>query len=124
MSDPSPPSRAEVAARWTALTKGETTREAVHAWAVPWVEGDVPVEDPMILSALTYLHGFDLTRHPDHPAWAAHGGDGHYLHSRAHIADELTRWQTRCDEYDADPRGWTERAHELARRRLGRRRGD
>lgn len=70
MSDPSPPSRAEVAAQWTALIKGKTTREAVHAWAVPWVEGDAPVEDPMILSALTYLHGFDLTRHlTTRPGW-------------------------------------------------------
>jgi hypothetical protein len=100
------------------LIEGRTTREAVNAWVVPWVEGDTSIEDPMVLSALTHLHGFDLTRHPDHPTWVAHGGGGRYLHSAAHITEELTRWRGRCDEYDADPPGWTERAHALARQAI------
>jgi hypothetical protein len=100
------------------LIGGKTTRKAVHAWAAPSIEGDAPIEDPMILSALTHLHGFDLTPDPGYPAGVAHDGDGPYLHSPAHIAGEFTRWRTRCDEYDADPAGWTERAHELARQAI------
>ncbi|MFE0628401.1 hypothetical protein ACFW3D_15695 [Streptomyces sp. NPDC058864] len=109
---PIPPGRAEVAAQWRALAAREATREAVHAWATPWVEGegaDADFEDPLVGMALQYLHGFDLCRNPGRPGVVWHGssGEGEWCHSPDDITDGFARWQARCALYDADPRGWS-----------------
>ncbi|MGW6915859.1 hypothetical protein ACWGB8_18890 [Kitasatospora sp. NPDC054939] len=134
---PVPPGRAEVAAQWRALVAGEVTREAAHAWAVPWVEGEgafADFEDPLVVTALQYLHGFDLRRDPGRPNLLRHdllrhgaAGEGEWCRSPDDIADGFVRWQAKCAAYDADPQGWSravrEQAQALARAegaRLGR----
>lgn len=108
---PPPPDRVEVAVQWRALAQGEVTREAVHAWAVPWVEGEgalADFEDPLVVTALQYLHGFDLCQAPSRPGVVWHGtlGEGEWYHSPDDITGGLTRWQEKCALYDADPQGW------------------
>ncbi|MGV9383352.1 hypothetical protein ACWDRB_46585 [Nonomuraea sp. NPDC003707] len=123
MSDPNsplpPPSREDAAARWRALAAGDMTREAVHAWAAPWVEGEGASADcpPLVLTALQYLHGFDLCRDPSRPGVVWHGpaGEGEWLHSPDDICDGLARWQEKCELYDADPQGWMQAARQQAR---------
>ncbi|MFB6523081.1 hypothetical protein [Streptomyces sp. NPDC056401] len=115
-----PPGRVEVAARWHALARGEVTRETVHAWAVPWVEGEgalVDFEDPLVVTALQYLHGFDLCQDPSRPGVVWHGtaGEGEWCHSPDDIANGLTRWQAKCALYDEDPQGWIQAVREQAR---------
>lgn len=110
-----PPSRADVAAQWKALIGGRTTRAEIHAWAAPWVEIDAWAEDPMTVSGLMHLHEFALTRLSDGAASPRRAGDGPYIHPDSAIVAQLTRWQTYCDEYDADPPGWPERVQEEAR---------
>ncbi|MFD7032418.1 hypothetical protein ACFWAR_30750 [Streptomyces sp. NPDC059917] len=117
---PLPPGRAEVAARWQALARGEVTREAVHAWAVPWVEGEgalVDFEDPLVLTALQYLHGFDLCRDPGAPGVLRHGttGEGEWYRSPDDVAAALTRWRANCALHDEDPAGWIRAVRERAR---------
>lgn len=109
------PSRADVAAVWHALINGEVTREEVHAWTVPWVEGDVTAQDLMTDSALLYLHGFDLTHPLDNPTSMRHGGPGVYVHSEAWISESFRRWRANCSQYDADPVGWVQGRREMAR---------
>ncbi|MFI8826357.1 hypothetical protein [Streptomyces sp. NPDC053431] len=114
---PIPPGRVEVAARWQALSEGEVTREAVHAWAVPWVEGEgalADFEDPLVVTALQYLHGFDLCQNPGRPGvvWHATSGEGDWCHSLNDITNGLTRWQESCALYDADPQGWIQTVRE------------
>ncbi|MFF2814803.1 hypothetical protein ACFVT9_04615 [Kitasatospora cineracea] len=96
------------------------SRGAVHAWAVPWVEGPgarADFEDPLVVTALQYLHGFDLCRDPDRPGVHRHGrpGAGEWLRSLDEIADGLGRWLEECARHDADPRGWIRSARERAR---------
>ncbi|MER5763896.1 hypothetical protein [Streptomyces sp. NPDC002082] len=115
-----PPGRVEVAARWHALARGKVTRESVHAWAVPWVEGEgalVDFEDPLAVTALQYLHGFDLCQDPGRPGVVWHGtaGEGQWCHSHEDIAGGLTRWQAKCALYDEDPQGWIQTVREQAR---------
>jgi hypothetical protein len=115
-----PPGRVEVAACWHALAEGEVTREEMHAWAVPWVEGDGAVadfEDPLVVTALQYLHGFDLCQDPARPGFLWHGasGDGEWYHSLDAIVGGLARWQENCALYDADPQGWVRMVGERAR---------
>ncbi|WP_158711287.1 hypothetical protein [Streptomyces sp. NRRL S-1824] len=117
---PSPPGRVEVAVQWQALAQGEVTREAVHAWARPWVEGEAALadfEDPLVVTALQYLHGFDLCQASGGPGVVWHGasGEGEWCHSLDAITGELTRWQEKCALYDADPQGWTQKVREQAR---------
>ena len=89
------------------------SREAVHEWSVQWVEDeDARVDDAMVLSALRSLHGFDMTYRPERPNLVKHGPPGLYVHSHEHIVAELSRWRTRCVEYDADPDGFRRRALE------------
>ncbi|MGW2946818.1 hypothetical protein [Streptomyces sp. NPDC001226] len=117
---PPPPARVEVAAQWRALAHGEVSREAVHAWAVPWVEGEgasADFEDPLVVAALQYLHGFDLCHDPGRPGvvWHGRSGEGEWHHSPDDINSGLTRWQEACALYDADPRGWIQLVREQAR---------
>lgn len=57
------PERGEVDEAWRALISGARSREDVHDWTVPWVEGQLdvgPPEDLMVGNGLQYLHGLDL----------------------------------------------------------------
>jgi hypothetical protein len=95
------------------LIEGRTSREAAHEWSVQWVEGeDVHVRDPMVWNALLHLHGLDMTYRPERPGLIGHGPPGLYVHSDQHIIDELSRWRTRCVDYDADPANFRRRARE------------
>ncbi|WP_406865067.1 hypothetical protein ABZO31_33345 [Streptomyces sp. HUAS MG47] len=110
MTDPKPPTRADVAARWHALVRGETTREAVHAWTVHWVEGEGAFADfaPLVETGLQYLHGFDLCRDPARPSvlWHGEAGEGEWYHADDAVAAGLAHWQRMCERHDADPEGW------------------
>ncbi|MFF6772037.1 hypothetical protein ACFY8W_00545 [Streptomyces sp. NPDC012637] len=120
-----PPRRAEVAARWRALVAGEVSREAVHVWAAPWAEGEGAFdrfEDPLVETALQYLHGFDLCRDPGRPhvVWHGTSGEGEWCHSLDDITSGFARWQERCALYDlpdADPQGRPRAVRDQARGR-------
>jgi hypothetical protein len=89
------------------------SREAVHEWSAQWVEDeDVRVGDAMVWNALLHLHGFDMTSQPERPNLVRHGPPGLYVHAHQHIVAELSRWRTRCADYDADPDGFRQRAWE------------
>jgi hypothetical protein len=93
---PLPPGRVEVAAQWHALAEGRVTREAMHAWAVPWVEGKgafADFEDPLIVTALQYLHGFDLCQDPGRAGVVWHGTspEGEWCHSLDDVRGKRSR---------------------------------
>ena len=98
------PSRASVEAAWRAVIAGARTRESVHDWSVPWVEGDagnVRPRDPMVLTGLQSLHGLDMTALPATPNLVSHGGSGNYVLSEQEVVASLERWLGRCRKYDA-----------------------
>lgn len=54
------PLRVEVEQAWRDVIAGRRTREDVHLWAKPFVEGDMVLDGqvhPLVLSGLHYLHG-------------------------------------------------------------------
>ena len=115
------PLRAAVEAAWREVIAGERTRESVHDWAAPWVEGKVPVGPPRDLlagSGLQYLHGLDMTSMPETPNLISHGGPGGYVLSADEVAARLEYWLGQCREYDNDPEGFVQRARERARQRI------
>lgn len=64
------PLRASVEAAWRSVAAGQRTRESVHNWSVPWVEGHLEVDRPrdlMVGTGLQYLHGLDMTTDPASP---------------------------------------------------------
>jgi hypothetical protein len=103
------PSRDEVERHWSALLDGTLSREAVHAWAVPWVEGAETGQDPLVNAAVQFLHGCDLSapiggrrrqvRHGLRPGWD-------YVRSPAEIASERERWRADLERFDRDPHAW------------------
>ncbi|WP_327419740.1 hypothetical protein OG763_43120 [Streptomyces sp. NBC_01230] len=103
-----PPSREEVSACWKALIFGDLSRETAHGWAAPWVEGpgDTDYPDPLVLTALQFLHGFDLSVDPQHPGLVRHGQGIAWCRSIKDISDEFSRWQANCAFYDSDPQLW------------------
>lgn len=110
--------REEIERRWQALMTGETSREQVHDWTVPWVEGTLasePSTDLMVAGALQTLHGFTMAHLPETPNLIHHGPPGVYVKSEADIRTEFEYWRARCREYDQDPAGYRQRA--LARGR-------
>jgi hypothetical protein len=103
------PTRAEVEARWRDILAGSRSREEVHAWTRPWVEGDSKVaEDPLVSIGLTHLHGFDLTTTAAEPHLVRHGMEPGrvYCKSDAVIAEELASWEQSVAFYDGDREGW------------------
>ena len=92
------PSEEDVEAHWVALIVGTLTREQVHEWTVPWVEGDAAgwhggLEH--VLDGLTTLHGFSMAYDPTTPHRVHHGGSGPFVRSDADIVAELDRWRAR-----------------------------
>jgi hypothetical protein len=62
--------------------------------------------DVLVMQALQYLHGFDMTYCSDDGRFVAHGAPGKYLRTLEQVAEEYIRWTNRCTAYDADPEGW------------------
>lgn len=97
-SDKPWPSVAEVEAKWVALVRGTLTREQVHEWTIPWVEGDGAgwnrglghVED-----GVQTLHGFSMSYDPATPHLIHHGPPGVYVKTKEDIVAELARWMER-----------------------------
>jgi hypothetical protein len=107
----------------TAATKGtragERTRESVHDWSVPWVEGSAgagPPSDTMVGTGLQYLHGLDMTALPDSANLSSHGQPGCYVLSDDEVVTRLEHWLQICRGYDDDPDGFRQQARERARR--------
>jgi hypothetical protein len=92
--------RGEVHTKWLALVNGQVTREEIHDWTVPWVEGDaeLPDDEPLVSSALQTLHGYQALRSND--------GSPGYLRSDEDVAQGLAKWRADCSAFDADPAGW------------------
>lgn len=110
--------------RWRAVAPGEVKREVVSAWAEPLMFGSYDTRpDLMVMTALQYLHGFDMTRSED-GRLIRHGPPGPYLHDCAHIATELDRWLSSCQKCDADPLAWRARKRLEAQKAIRRERGD
>lgn len=123
------PNRADIEGRWRAIIDGTLSREEVHRWSEPLMLGEEEL-DPLVNTALQYLHGFDLVVDStddqiEAKRWTGtdaldrldsgrlrHGGHGAYLRSSEEVATELERWLSSCVEYDADPRGYIRRARE------------
>jgi hypothetical protein len=79
-----------------------------------------PIPDIMVMQALQYLHGFDLTYRSGDGRLLGHGPPGRYVRTDKEVWDEYRGWLQRCHAYDADPDGWlAERRREgdAARRR-------
>jgi hypothetical protein len=115
------PLRAAVEAAWREVIAGERTRESVHDWSVPWVEGEAAHRRPKDLmagSGLQYLHGLDMTAKPETPGLVSHGGPGIYVLSADEVAARLEYWLGMCREYDDDPEGFVQRARERARQSI------
>jgi hypothetical protein len=109
------PVRLDAKERWHALAEGRATRREVHEWAAPWVEErDSEVKDPMLRSALQYLHGFDLTHDSESPGVMRHGTGQRYVHSDQEIAEAFARWEENCQLYDSDPAAYIRRVKERA----------
>jgi hypothetical protein len=100
----SDPTRDDVTSHWVALIERRSTREAVHDWAAQWV-GKVPVSDPMVDTALLYLHGFGLTVGPN-PSYSTRRESGEYMHSDEEIVRAYERWRADCVKYDTDREGY------------------
>jgi hypothetical protein len=111
------PTRDEVRARWHGVLDGSLTREQVHAWTVPWVEGAAPgwPLDGPVESAMQTLHGFTMASDPATPHLVHHGPPGVYLKSPAEMRSDLERWEYTCREHDLDPAGWRAKRLEAAR---------
>jgi hypothetical protein len=103
------PSREEVERHWRALIDGTLSREEVHRWTLPWVEGSETPHDPLVNAAVQSLHGFDLSSPIAGESRRVHHGleDGwDYIRSMADIASELDRWLGDLEAFDRDPQAW------------------
>jgi hypothetical protein len=61
--------------------------------------------DLLVMQALQYLHGFDMTHRSPDGNLIGHGPPGSYVRSLEEIGEELDAWRDRCQAYDADPEG-------------------
>jgi hypothetical protein len=66
-----------------------------------------PHPDVLVMQALQYLHGFDMTYRSDDHRLVGHGPPGEYLRTLGQVAEEFDAWVDRCAAYDADPEGWS-----------------
>jgi len=122
------PLRAEVEQAWRDVIAGRRTREDVHLWAKPYVEGEKapdPRAQPVIKSGLYYLHGLDLTSRPGQSAWwqLAHGGEDDtrtYVFSDDTVRANLEHWLGQCRSFDADPEEFMRHRRRLAAAEFGR----
>ena len=102
-----PPSRVDVATRWQAVAQGGSPREVVSQWAEPLMFAKFDQRpDVLVMQALQYLHGFDMTYRSDDHCFVGHGPPGEYVRTLDQVAEEFDAWVDRCAAYDADPEGW------------------
>jgi hypothetical protein len=113
-----------VETRWDAVARGEVSRESISAWAEPLMFADYSGKpDLLMLQALQYLHGFDMTRDFADGRLIGHGAQGPYERTLEQVAEELDAWRDRCDAYDADPEGWVAERRREAEAYVRRERG-
>lgn len=62
--------------------------------------------DILVMQALQYLHGFDMTHRSADGRMIGHGPPGEYVRRLQQVREELDAWLERCAAYDADPEGW------------------
>lgn len=107
MTDVDPPSREDVSSRWQAVARGDVAREEVSQWAEPLMFARFKIRpDVLVMQALQYLHGFDMTYRSDGRRMIGHGPPGAYVRTLNEVAAEFGAWTQRCASYDADPEGW------------------
>lgn len=107
MTDLEPPSRHDVSLLWRAVASGMTAREGASQWAEPLMFARYSSRpDVLVMQALQYLHGFDMTYRSDDRRMIGHGPPGEYVRTLEEIAAEFEAWVERCIAYDADPDGW------------------
>jgi hypothetical protein len=111
-NDPGPAFRVAIEEKWIALVEERLSRETVHAWADPLVRGDDRFDDVPSMTALQYLHGFDLVHAPGEVFGVRHGAPGDYVRSLDEVGQELERWRQMCADYDCDPADWLRRARQ------------
>ena len=80
--------------------------------------------DLLVMQALQYLHGFDLTHRSPDGNLIGHGLPGSYVRSPEEIGEELDSWRDRCQAYDPDPEGWVAARRAEARAAAQRERGE
>ena len=81
-----------------ALAEGALTREQVHEWTRPWVEGDATGWHNglgHVQNGLQHLHGYSMAYEPDTPHLIHHGPPGVYVKTRGDILADLARWRSR-----------------------------
>lgn len=113
------PQRSEVDQAWREVIASARSRESVHDWTVPWIEGDRAHErasDLMVSDGLLYLHGRDMLTTDS-------AGLRTYVLSDAEVVQRYEAWLTRCIAYDQDPEGWSHRQVEIARKVAAAERG-
>jgi hypothetical protein len=102
-----PPTRAEVTSRWQKVARREVSREVVSRWAEPLMFTEFDSQpDVMVMSAVQYLHGFDMTSRSNDGRLVGHGPPGNYLRSLREVAELLDEWVAKCVAFDGDPERW------------------
>jgi hypothetical protein len=105
MTTATPPTRDVVASRWRAVASGHTTREDVGAWTEPLLFAEFESSaDVMVLQALQYLHGFDMTyRSPDN-RFTGHGPPGPYVRTLSRSRRSTSRGKSAARPTTQTPR--------------------
>lgn len=107
MSASHPPTRDDVSTLWQAVARGETPREVGSQWVEPLMFAEFDRRpDVLVMQAVQYLHGFDMTYRSDDHRFVGHGPPGDYVRTLREVAEEFDAWVERCAAYDADPDGW------------------
>jgi hypothetical protein len=113
------PYRSEVDQAWREVIAGARSRESVHDWSVPWVEGDLAhgrASDLMVSNGLQYLHGLYLSTRDG-------AGLRQYMFDDPEVVARYEAWLARCADYDKDPEGWSRRQMEIAHQAIAAERG-
>lgn len=112
-----PPTREHIESWWLGILECRTSREDAHDWAEPLMFAEYSTTpDAMVMSALQYLHGFDLTFSPPDRNLVRHGPPGEYLKTLDDVRGDFERWQADCVAYDRDPDGFSARQRVATRR--------
>lgn len=106
--------RGDAEQRWRALIAKTLSRESASRWADAVIKSKIQPADPMVRSALYYIHGFDMTYRSKDQKMLGHGPPGEYVNTTEQIAEQLTIWLSKCAAYDADPDGYMSNARRVA----------
>jgi hypothetical protein len=80
-------------------------RSAPGAKPLILADFDTP-PDLMVMQALQYLHGFDMTYRSSDHRLISHGLPGPYVRTLEQVAAEFDAWRARCASYEPDAAGW------------------